>query len=360
MGGWLLRAFPTPAYLAMPATGVDISDHSIKYLRFKERGGVRRIDVFGEFPIANGIMVGGDVKDPEGLRRALAVFSRETNTRLVRASLSERKGYLYQAVVPKSSAATLRSVIEFGLEENVPLQAAESIFDIEVVGERAAELVVNVTAFPRRAAEGFAGALEGAGLVPLSFEMEPQAVARAVIPEGDRGTYMIVDFGETKTGLSIQSEGAIRFTSSIDIAGSVLTNAIIKHFGVDAKEATRIKNDFGLTRGSEKREFYDLLMSVSAALRDEINRHYIYWHTHEAKDGAAAGSGSRIEKIFLVGGNANIRGLADYLSISMRADVIVPSVWRSAFSLNTYIPPIDARNALRYATAVGLALRRST
>ncbi len=358
-GGWLLRAFPVPHVLSMPATGLEISDHSLKYLRFSEGHSGRLVDVFGEIPLNDGAVVGGEVKDVGGLRLALDRFAKETGSRLVNVSLSERKGYLFQTTVPKSALGNLRSVIEFGLEEHVPIPAAESIFDTEIVGDRGSEFLVNVTVFPRRVAESIAEVLESVGLLPLSFEMEPQAVGRALIPEGDRGTYMIIDFGETKTGLSIQSAGAIRFTSSLEVAGSVLTNTILKHFKVDREEATRIKNDVGLTRGSEKREFYDTLLSVAAALRDEINRHYIYWHTHEVQDPSLAGESMRIEKIFLVGGNANIRGLAEYLAISMRADVEVPSVWRSAFSLDSYIPPLDSRDALRYVTAVGLALRRN-
>lgn len=356
----------------MSATGLDISDHSVKYLRFREGRHGREVDTFGEVALPPGAVVAGDIKDQASVSGALARFARETGTHTVRAALSERKGYLFQTVVPKGALGSLSSVIEFQLEEHVPIAAAESLFDVEVIGERAAELLVNVTVFPRRAAEGLAEALESAGLLPLSFEMEPQALARAIVPPGDRGTYMIVDFGETKTGLSVASGGVIRFTSSIEVAGSVLTNAIMKHFTVDRPEATRIKNEYGLTRGAEKREFYDLLMSTSAALRDEINRHYIYWHTHEIEghrheghddpdshEGAVhiATGDSRIEKIYLVGGNANIRGLAEYLSISMQADVVVPSVWRNAFSLDRHIPPIDARNSLRYATAIGLALR---
>lgn len=367
-GGFISWAFPVPHALSMPATGLDISDHSVKYLRFREGRQGREVDVFGEVALPPGAVVAGDIKDQASVAGALLQLAAQTGTHAVRAALSERKGYLFQTAVPKGALGSLSSVIEFQLEEHVPIAAAESIFDVEVIGERGGELLVNVTVFPRRAAEGLAETLQSAGLLPLSFEMEPQALARAIVPPSDTGTYMIVDFGETKTGLSVAQSGVIRFTSSIEVAGSVLTNAIMKHFSVDRREATRIKNEYGLTRGTEKREFYDLLMSTSAALRDEINRHYIYWHTHEVEghthdthddpdsDENATGD-SRIEKIYLVGGNANIRGLAEYLSISMRADVVVPSVWRNAFSLDRHIPPIDARDSLRYATAIGLALR---
>ncbi|MEK7093652.1 MAG: hypothetical protein AAB927_04170, partial [Patescibacteria group bacterium] len=39
----LARAFPTPPLLLPRAAGVDISDSSIKWLAFSERGGARQV-----------------------------------------------------------------------------------------------------------------------------------------------------------------------------------------------------------------------------------------------------------------------------------------------------------------------------
>ena len=49
---------------------------------------------------------------------------------------------------------------------------------------------------------------QGTGLTPLSFEIEADAIGRAVIPAGDKGTYMVMDFGKNRSGIYIVSEGA--------------------------------------------------------------------------------------------------------------------------------------------------------
>ena len=64
-----------------------------------------------------------------------------------------------------------------------------------------------------------------------------------------------------------------------------------------------------------------------------------------------------VEKVFLLGGSANFKGLPEYIAGKVRAQTERPNVWQNAFSFDEYIPPIDYRTSLQYATAIGLALR---
>ncbi|MFM2374526.1 MAG: hypothetical protein RLZZ234_521, partial [Candidatus Parcubacteria bacterium] len=48
--------FPPPTYLAMPAVGVDVSDTSLKYIRFdKHRDGVA-LGAWGDLKIPDGVI----------------------------------------------------------------------------------------------------------------------------------------------------------------------------------------------------------------------------------------------------------------------------------------------------------------
>jgi Tfp pilus assembly PilM family ATPase len=58
-----------------------------------------------------------------------------------------------------------------------------------------------------------------------------------------------------------------------------------------------------------------------------------------------------------VGGSANLKGLADYIAGRAQAPCERGNVWRNVASFDEYIPPIDKRRSLQYATAIGLALR---
>jgi len=47
---------------------------------------------------------------------------------------------------------------------------------------------------PKKIVSHFVGVLEAAGVKPLSLEVEPQAVARALISRGDSRTTLIINF----------------------------------------------------------------------------------------------------------------------------------------------------------------------
>jgi len=96
-------------------------------------------------------------------------------------------------------------------------------------------------------------------------------------------------------------------------------------------------------------------VNVVSALRDEINNMYIYWHTHKYEEGKV---GDKIKKIILVGGNANLLGLDEYLSSSLKVRVEKADVWSNVSFPEGYIPPINFYNSLSYASAIGLALKK--
>jgi len=163
---------------------------------------------------------------------------------------------------------------------------------------------------------------------------------------------MIVDFGRTRSGISIVKNGVVSFTSTIDVGGNELTEAIMKYFNVDDIEAQKIKNQKGFINNKENEQLYNSLMSTISALKDEINRHFVYWNTKDANKNKE----DKIHKIILCGGNASLVGLPEFLALGIKVPVEKAHVWRNAFSYDEYIPPINQELSLSYATVVGLAL----
>ena len=65
-----------------------------------------------------------------------------------------------------------------------------------------------------------------------------------------------------------------------------------------------------------------------------------------------------IQSIILCGGSANLKGISGYFSETVGIHTEHAEVWDNAFSLEDYVPPIDKRHSLGYATAIGLALSK--
>jgi type IV pilus assembly protein PilM len=355
LSGAFFSYLPPPALLSMNAAGVDISDRSVKFIVLERRRNSFAVTRYGDYPLPPGVVVGGEIRSPEGLAEELRKLKEKEDLSLIRISIPEQRGYLFQTTLEGITSTDARSVIEFQLEEHVPLSPSEALFDAELIeGKRQGSLSFVVTAFPEKVVSLFASTYRAAGLSPLSVEIEAQAIARSLIPQGDSGTFLIVDFGDTHTGLSVVSRGIVHYTSTIEVAGKSLTSAISKCFSVSLEQAEDIKRKNNYFEECENKEVLDSLMTTMSVLRDEVTRHYEYWNNRTEKEPDVP----KIEQVLLCGGNANLHGLSEYLAAGLRVPVSIGNVWTNVASSHDYIPPIGAESALGYATAIGLALRR--
>jgi len=258
--------------------------------------------------------------------------------------------------LPSMKYSDIRGSIELVLEEHVPIKANEAIFDYDIVKEDQSFINVSVCAVPKSLVDGYLEALSGSGIIPVAFEIEAHSIARALIPAGSLGTFMTVDFGKTRTGIAIVSEGVVQFTSTVPIGGGVLTDLIMKTLNVSYDEAVKIKHEKGIDSNNAEDNLSTLLMSTVAVIRDEINRHQSYWQGHTDEYGNRRPD---IEKIYLCGGESNMVGFLEYLSSGVASPVELANALTNVNTLDNYIPEINFSDSLRYATALGLALRRS-
>ncbi len=349
----LLSLFPPPSALAPLSAGIDISGGSVKCVVLKERAGRCELASYGETPLAEGIVVGGDIEARDKLVEILRTVRLRYGIRSAYACLPERKAYLYQVLVPAPST-DLKSGVEFDFESHVPLPPAETIFDFEMVRTVEAGTFVSVTAYARRIINQYVSAFADAGIALRSLEVESQALARAAIDTIDRKeTLMMIDFGRKTTRIAIAEYGVVAFTATVDVGGDALTTAVMKHFNVPENEAEQIKNEKGFLMNKENKDLVEALMTTVSVVKDEIAKHLAYWNNASAGDIPH----KPVSKVMVCGGNANLRGFPEYLEGSLNLPVSVASVWTNTFSLDEYIPAMPFTESLEYATAIGLAMR---
>lgn len=347
-----VRAFPPPAYLAMPGAGVDISQGSIRSIELTWRGGTATLASFRHADLTPGIIVDGEVEKPDDLVEVLRSFRIKNRIHFAHASLPERKAFLYQELVP-ADQNDLMAAVESGLEAHVPLAPADVEFGFEVVRRVDAGTIVSVTAYARRIVEEYRDAFRRSGIALKSLEVESQAIARALTtPETKEVVVMVVDFGKVTTRIAIIDHGVAAFTETVEVGGDAMTAAVMKMFKVAAAEAETTKNEKGFLEGAKNRELYEALVSTVSVLKDEVQRHIAFWTSEEN-----AVPRGPVEHIIVIGGNANLKGLPEYLSRVLGLPVTVANVWTNAFSLDEYVPSLPFQQSLEYTTPVGLALR---
>jgi len=358
----LSRLFPPPSYLTMPCVGVDISDTSLKYISFHPTtrpGASRRLKLWGDIGIPNGTLSRGQVDDPKQLVDVLKEFKAQTKAEFIRVSLPEERAYLFETEIRQNTPLKeVQGLLEFRLEENVPIPSRDVFFDYEILPFETKPRMVQVVvaAYARETIQKYYDACVMANLRPVSFEVEAQAMARAVVPKNVTGATMLVDFGKTRTGVGIVYQGTLLYTSTIDIGGDQLSAALRRELGdgVAESELTDLKNTVGLARGVDSSDVRDALIGTVSVIKDELASQMQYWHLRSGNSEAR-----RINSIMLCGGSANLKGLPQYMTEALGAPAVRGNVWENSLSLEETVPPIDKRHSFGYATAIGLALRNS-
>lgn len=355
----LARWFPTPTLIFPRSAGVDISDSSIKWLVLGEKGEGYRVETYGEELLPEKIVVNGAIKDVEALGQILKKVKKNLGgIDCAHAALPEEAAYVFEMHVPEgTSREEILHMIEFEFEGRVPIAPEAAVFDFDRIqqhdglGEE-----IGVTVFPRELAETYLAAFNAAGIKLLSLEVEARSIARAVSRRtAEEPITLLVDFGRARTGFAVLKRGIPIFTSTVEVGGDAINRVLMDKLSLSAPEATAFKNEQGLqSLDSAKSPGLDAVMGVASALGDEIARHYHYWDTRRNEQGEQI---TRVGRVILVGGSSNLNGLTDYIAGRVHAPTIYGDVWQNVCNFDEYIPPINWRTSLQYATAIGLALR---
>lgn len=346
--------FPTPSYLAMNSFAIDISDQSIKYGELVPTSSGLRLGKYGKEKIPEGIVVSGMIEKPDDLVKILKKLKEKEKMHFIRVALPEEQMYLFSICLPKTKTEDIKDAILLQIEEHIPLKASDVVFDYDVVLDKDSSMLVEVVAMASNTMDGYLSIFDRAGLVPLSFELEAQAIARAVVPTGDTSPVMIVDFGDSRTGVSISNHGRVFLTTTIAFGGLDLTKMIAKNFSLSFEEAQRMKHEYGLDKVADAEQIFPAILNGVSVLRDELNKQLSYWDTHDHdKDEKVQ---QKIDRIVLCGGDANLAGLSEYLEISMKMKVENANVWINILNTKDEIPEMTLDESLSYATVLGLAL----
>jgi type IV pilus assembly protein PilM len=360
VGHALSRMFPAPKFLSPRSMGVDISDASIKWVALtrSSRGG-RRVEAWGQEELADGIVRAGVVQDVARLSEALRALKQKVpHISAVHAALPEEAAFVFSMGAPVGSTRQqILNMIEFEFETRVPIPPSAAVYDFDLIpGGEDGALEIGVVVFPRDLAESYARAFEDAGFLLLSLELEARSIARAATSSsGSESIVLLVDFGLKRTGFAVLKRGIPIFTSTVEIGGQALDHALSELMHLSPKQIEVWKNEQGLLPAEGvKSPGLEALSGAASSLGSEVARHFNYWDTRRNERGERV---SPVSRVLLLGGSANMKGLGDYISGRVQAPVERPNVWQNVCSFDNYIPPIDRKTSLQFATAIGLALR---
>ena len=345
-------------------TGLDISDLSMKYMSF-DRAKKNKISIgaYGEIEYPQGVISKGEIKDEQKMTQILREWHIKEKKNLpspfVAISLPEEKSFIRAVQIPHVKRTEIANAIRWEIENQIPLPLEDVSYDYEVMEpseENQDHLDVIITAFPRDMLDAYVRVIKGAGLEPYAAELESQSLVRACAPSlHDTQASIIVDVGRTRTSLVLFANTAILYTSTIESGGLIFEEHIARQLNVGIKEAQEMKINIGLDNVERNGDVFTALAPAITTIGDELVRATSYYQTHTAHVHNATPA---IERILLSGGDANLKGLDTYLASVLRIRVERADPFLAIKDKLAYeIPPLTRRDALAYATAIGVALR---
>ena len=345
----------TFGFRAKKIAGVDISDSSIKIIRLERERGEVVLKGSADLNLKKGWVQEGIILQPDKvadlLKKAFQEIPGLRGSKWVVASLPEEKSFFEILALPlglKKEEIVLAARSE--AEKYIPLPLEEVYLDIEPVEESSKHLHVALGAIPREVADSYLKTFKKAGLEPVFFEIETQAIARAVIKEEYAPSPVIIlDFGAARTKFVIFSGRYIRFSSSVPFAGDLFSKEIAKRLGISLERAEKIKQERGLEAEKEVMKIIEPHLQNLVNKIKEYVAYYITHPTHEHKEVS-------LDTILLCGGFANLKGLPEFLEKALGMRVVLANPWVNILGARVKRrPEITLRESLKFTTALGLA-----
>ncbi len=345
------KLFAPPKFLERRAVAVEILPAGIAYLLEGATSQGLLPEQNGLIPLLEGAILEGEVIKKDVIVKALAEIRRRMQVHFVRFSVPEAKTYIFKIHLPVLADKEIRDILDFKIEENVPLAAKDAVFDYNIlpnsVYSAGLEVVVSVT--PLKFIEEWQEIFSLAGLTPVSFSPESNNVAKSVIKENNEQVVVVANIRDNSIILSLVIYGVVCQTASLNFGSSTFTDLLAKYLNITPAEAIKIKREKLYSENDDNMEIFSHLINTISAIKDEIYKFVAYSNQREDVVG-------QVDRIILCGQDALIVGLDKYLEMNLQMDVSIANIWVNNFDIDSCVPKISHQDSLGLANLNGLNL----
>ena len=278
---------------------------------------------FAREPLERGIVVGGELRDPDALGAHLKEFFRKHKLPVKGVRLgvgTNRIGVRRFEISGLADPSHLENAIRFRAQEVLPIPLEEAVLDYQVVGEDTDDKgqktyrVMLVVAY-RDLVQRYVRACRVAGVKLVGIDLEAFALLRALAPTStstrEDAAVVIVSVGHDRSTFVVADGGTCEFARVLDWGGSALDVAVARVLDMTPSQAEHIKHSLTLNATQERLEGYtqEQAVAVYEAVRKELQnfvRELVSsLHFYQNQPGSLG-----IGEITITGGTAQLPGLA--------------------------------------------------
>lgn len=353
------------------AVGIDIGSSAVKVVEIKKKGGKVVLETYGSIALGpyDKLDVGRvtnlsvekladalkEVLKQSGVATSSAAFAIPVQSSLIFAVElpSTVKENEMASIIPTEARRYIPvPITEVSLDYFV-LPQKESSFEemnkqVENTGSTTSEKTnVLVVATQNDAISKYRSIVSEASISASFFEIEVFSSIRANF-EHELYPVLLMDFGASRTKLSIVEFGMLKSYHTVDRGGDDITDSIYKSLSIPFSEAEKMKKEFGLFGNPAEKSLADII---------KIHIDYIFSETNNVLLGYEKRYGRTISKVIFTGGGAMLKGLTEVAVNNFKAEIEMGHPF-SKTNTPAFLEKVLEAMGPEFAVALGLALRK--
>lgn len=337
-----------------PIFGLDIGSSSIKVVQFSALKGKKTIQAYGYTQFDQNAIIDGIVEDYEKLAESINTLFKEKIIGSIttnRAVITVPTHKAYSRLVSLSTELTQKEVadaITLEIEQYIPMPIDELYYDSQIVSRGLTTNDVLISAMPKKIIDSYMNFMRLVNIKPIMVETTISSACRiiAATERSNEIPTVVVDLGSLSTDLTVYDKYLV-VNGTVPGGSEDFTLCIADAFGISKAEANNLKIKYGLAYSKKQADIRQALAPRLEQLVKEVRRIIRY---HEER-GTSEG---KIGQIITMGGGANMSGLTEYLTDSLRLPTRMCNFWDS-YSMGRIQPPNELERSV-YVTAAGAAL----
>ncbi len=358
------------------ALGIDIGSSAIKVVEIKKKGGKAILETYGSIALGPyaGLDVGRVTNLPmEKLSEALKEVLKQSGVTVSSGALAipVQSSLVFIIELPPQiiEDGKMGDIVSTEARKYIPVPITEVSLDYFVLPKKESsfeeindplrhsdtspligggeKINVLVVATQNDAISKYRSIVSECSLSASFFEIEIFASIRANF-EHELSPVLLIDFGASRTKLSLVEFGMVKNYHTIDRGGADITDSIAKSLNISFPEAEKMKKEFGLFGNGAEKSLPDII---------KVHLDYIFSETNNALLGYEKKYNRTISKVIFTGGGALLKGLNETAVNNFRSEIELGHPF-SKVNAPAFLDKVLESMGPEFAVALGLALRK--
>ncbi|HYY80721.1 MAG TPA: type IV pilus assembly protein PilM [Actinomycetes bacterium] len=312
--------------MARNVVGLDIGTTAVRAAEVSARRGEIVLKRLGQVALPAGVVVDGEVTEPEAAAGAIRALWRRVRigSKRVVLGVANQRVVVRLVDLPWMQPAELQRSLAYQAQEYLPIPVDEAELDYNVLAEHGGDehdgnagqrlLRVLVVAGHKEMLAGHLRAVALAGLQPVGIDLNAFALVRSLAPVAavaEEGAEALIDVGARVTNVVVHQNSVPRFVRILLMGGQDVTEGVSRLLGVDQETAEQAK--LAASAGGGDPATGKVVERQLAAFVEEVRGSLDFYR---AQAGAVP-----LERVTVSGGGSLLGPLAEQLNAALQVPV---------------------------------------